>query len=224
MPASLLLAILAIAALDSLNPSLFLAEFFLLTTARPVLRTLSYICGVVLTNFLGGLLLLGGVRGLVSAWMISLSNETVLAAQLGLGVLFLGFGLLYRPGAQGAAVRKPRSPHLFHAFALGALVMINELTTALPYFVAVERIAQAKMVPGWNLVALVFYNVVFSLPLFGFMLAYIALRERFAGYVEKISHGIQLWLPRILRGASVVVGIGLSANSLIGYAVGNGTG
>lgn len=179
---------------------------------------------MVLTNFIGGLLLLGGVRGWVSAWISGLSTETLLAAQLGLGVLFLGFGLLYRPDAQGGAVRKPRSPHLFHAFALGALVMINELTTALPYFVAVERIAHAEMVPGWNLLALVIYNVVFSLPLFGFMAAYIALRERFASYVEKISSSIQLWLPRILRGASLVVGIGLVANSLIGYAAGNGTG
>ncbi|HEU4324350.1 MAG TPA: hypothetical protein VFS21_14450 [Roseiflexaceae bacterium] len=58
MSLALLATIGGIALLDSLNPSLFLAQFYLLTTARPVPRILSYIGGVVAANFLGGLLFL----------------------------------------------------------------------------------------------------------------------------------------------------------------------
>jgi len=134
-----LLSLIGIAALDSLNPSLFAAQAYLLTTAKPVGRVLSYIAGILAVNFTGGLLVLGGVRTLVANWLHSVSSTTIYSIVLLSGIVTLVFGLWMNveSPAQEAA-KQPRSLQPIHAFTLGAVVMLNEFTTALPYFFAIE--------------------------------------------------------------------------------------
>jgi len=62
MNIGLLAALVGIAVVDSLNPSLFMGQFFLLTQPRPVPRSLQYIAGILTVNGMGGLLILAGIR------------------------------------------------------------------------------------------------------------------------------------------------------------------
>lgn len=211
MTLSLLLALTGIAFIDSLNPSLFVAQFYLLNTPRPTARILSYIAGILIVNFGGGLLILGGVRTFIVEIFRNLEGNTSNLLQLGLGIAILAFGLWYKAVPQTPPeTKKPRSNHLIHAFALGMVVMVNELTTALPYFAAIEQIAQAKMTPPLNILSLIAYNVIFSLPLFAFLGLFLLYRQHFAVYIERINTWMQKWVPRLVKIFSIGIGAVLS--------------
>jgi cytochrome c biogenesis protein CcdA len=207
MSAALLLAISGIALLDSLNPSLFVAQFYLLTTLRPVPRILSYIGGVLAVNFIGGLVFLAGAQALIVNFIAGLRPSWLYGGGLALGIALLVFGLwlpLAPPANEEA--RQPHSLHPFHTFLLGAAVMVNELTTALPYFVAIERIASSGVEMGTAVALLVLYNLVFALPLFGFLGLFMSYGSRFAAQTERISAAIARWTPWVIKVGSLALG------------------
>lgn len=215
MTGTLLLSIVGIGLLDSINPSLFIAQLYLLTTVRPVPRVLSYIAGGVLAYFIGGLLILTGARTIIADWLAQASVTLLYGLQLAAGLLILGFGLWMKIGDKPQEVRKPRSLTLASSFALGIVVIGNEVTTALPYFAAIEQIAQAKMGMPQNLLALLLYNAVFSLPLFAFLLIFLLFRQQWAGIIERINQSIQFWMPRIMKWLAIIFGAGLALNAAV---------
>lgn len=205
---SLLITLIGIGLVDSLNPSLFVAQFYLLTTPRPVGRILAYIAGVLLVMLVGGVLILGGFRTLLADVLTSIPPQWLLAAQVIGGVLLLVYG--WRATTTPAAAddaRKPRSASLAASFLLGVVVMFNEITTALPYFIALERIADAELSWGGNLLALVIYNGVFALPLFAFLAAYIRFQQRFVNQIETIKAWLARWLPVLFKYGALLLGI-----------------
>lgn len=218
MTLSLLLSIAGIAFVDSLNPSLFVAQFYLLTTPKPVGRILSYIAGVMTVNFIGGLLIMGGVRTLVGEVFKNIDGGVITLLQFGLGLALLGFGLWYKTAPhEKTEVKKPRSLDAVASFGLGIVVMLNEITTALPYFVAIEQISQASMSAGMNVLSLVGYNVIFSLPLFGFLGLFLTYRQRFAGMIERVNIWMQKWVPRLLKFFMIGLGGVLVVNAVMQY-------
>jgi cytochrome c biogenesis protein CcdA len=215
MTGTLLLSIVGIGLLDSINPSLFIAQLYLMSTVRPVPRVLSYIAGGVLAYFIGGLLILTGARAIIVDWLAQSSPTLLYGLQLAVGLLILGFGLWLKTEAQPPEVRKPHSLTLTASFVLGIVVIGNEVTTALPYFVAIEQIAQAKMAMPQNLLALLLYNAVFSLPLFGLLLIFLLFRQQWAGIIDRINQSIQHWMPRIMKWLAIVFGAGLVVNAAV---------
>lgn len=222
MSATLLLSLAGIAALDSLNPSLFIAQFYLLTTARPVPRIISYIAGIVLVNFVGGVLILGGAGTLIGGWLSSLSATTWYGGVLvvGLGLLLFGLWLPAAP-AEAQSVKQPRSLRPLHTFLLGMIVMLNEITTALPYFVAIERIASAQMSVVGNILSLLLYNLIFSLPLLIFLVLFVTLRQRFVAQLDRITDGVRRWTARLFRYGSIVVGALLMLDAACYFVTGS---
>lgn len=210
---SLALALTGIAALDSLNPSLFVAQFYLLTTPNPIPRIVSYIAGVLAANVTGGLLALVGFRSVAARWLDAVPPAAVDGLLLAAGLALLAFGLWYRAPAAGGPISKPRSLRPLHTFGLGVAVMVNELTTALPYLVAIERITQAGLDGAGNLLALGLYNLVFALPLMAFLVLLIRYRQRFTAQLERIGLAIRTWAPRVVKYGSLAFGAGLA-----GYA------
>jgi cytochrome c biogenesis protein CcdA len=214
MDSALVLGLIGIAIVDSLNPSLFIAQFYLLTTPRPAARVIAYIAGVLVVNFFGGVLILGGARAVIGTFFADLDVLVGFGLQLALGLLLIAFGVWMRLGHSSPTgePRRLKSMHLGAAFAFGMVVMLNEITTALPYFVAIERIASADLPTALNVGALVLYNGVFALPLFGFLLAFLAVRERFATWIARINAGLAYWLPRIMKYGSLAFGALLALN------------
>ncbi len=211
MTATLLATITGIALADSLNPSLFVAQFYLLTTPDPVPRIVSYIAGVLAVNLGGGLLVLAGFRTLVGRYLAAVPPAVGWGLVLAAGLALLAFGLWYRPRASSEPARTPRSLRPAHTFLLGAAVMLNELTTALPYFVAIERITAAGLGVAGNVVAMLLYNAVFALPLIAFLAALLVHRQRFTAQIARVREATVRWIPAILRWGSVVVGVALTA-------------
>lgn len=207
MTLSFFALLIGIALSDSLNPSLFVAQTYLLTTPQPVWRVLSYIAGILVVNFTGGLLVLSGMRTVATDWLHSLSSTTIYSLVFALGLATLVFGLWMNAGSPAESTAKqPRSLQPIHAFTLGAVVMINELTTALPYFFAIERVAQAQQGMVTNVLLLVLYNLVFAAPLFALLAWFLAYRERFAAQITRVTNAVQVWTPRVLKYGSIAFG------------------
>jgi cytochrome c biogenesis protein CcdA len=213
MTFALFLSLAGIAVLDSLNPSLFIAQFFLLTTPKPVPRILAYIAGIVAVYIGGGMLILLGLREVIATFFSGVSPESGAIGQLAIGLALLVFGLWFKaaPAAPGEG-KKPRSLSLGAAFIFGIVVNVNELTTALPYFVALEQIGAARLDLLPSLVSLLFYNLIFSLPLFLFLALFIRYRERFTRQLNAITRWTQTWAPRIMKYAAIIFGAVLALN------------
>lgn len=207
MSLSLILSIIGLALLDSLNPSLFAAQFYLLNSPKPSLRTLFFILGILLVMLLGGILILSGLQSFLENLIASIDQMILLAIQVLIGFGFLLLGFYYPLQAKTKTeAQKPVSSRLIHAFLLGMVVMLNEITTALPYFVALEQIAQAQLNLSENLLILLLYQLFFSLPLFGFLFAYLAVRERIRQWTERVQAWIQKWTPYLLKYACIAFG------------------
>lgn len=217
----LLVSLTGIALLDSLNPSLFIAQFYLFTTPKPAPRIISYIAGVIAANYVGGVLLLTGLGTVIGNLVGQIPAVWGAGLQMALGLALLVFGVVYHAKAQPETEtqRKPRSMGLAAAFGFGMVVMAQELTTALPYFVAIERIVDAGLTTLGSLLALGLYNLVFALPLFGFLGLFVRFRQRFTVQLERISEGIRLWTPRVMKGAALIFGVVLVISG-VGYFVG----
>jgi cytochrome c biogenesis protein CcdA len=215
MTGTLLLSMVGTGLLDSLNPSLFIAQVYLLTTVRPVPRVLSYIAGGVLTYFTGGVVILTGARTIILDWVTQASPTLLYGLQLAAGLLILGFGVWLKTETQPAKLRKPQSLTLRGSFVLGIVVIGNEVTTALPYFIAIEQIAQAKMAMPQNLLTLLLYNAVFSLPLFALLLIFLLFKQQWAGIIERINQSLEHWMPRLMKWLAIVFGAGLVLNAAV---------
>ncbi len=221
MSAALFAAVVGIALLDSLNPSLFVAQFYLLTTPHPVPRILAYIAGVVVANLCGGLLVLAGLRRFLVGVLDTVPAGVVHGVLLAVGLAILAFGLWYGAGREpDTAVRTPRSLTPISTFALGLAVMLNELTTALPYFVAIERIAQAGLGALGNVLALGVYNLVFAAPLLAFLGLFVLFRERFTGRLHAVNAWLRRWVPRVVKYGSVGFGGALAAYAAAALTLG----
>jgi cytochrome c biogenesis protein CcdA len=203
---NLLISVIALAALDSLNPFLFVAQFFLITTPNPVPRLFSYIMGILVVNFTGGVLILGGSQTLIAGLIDNLSNNVIYGAQLLLGLAILIFGIWYKADSDSSELKKPRSLSPTHTFILGAVVMLDEITTAFPYFIAIERVTHAKLSTVYELLLLGLYNLVFSLPLFAFVGLFVIYRKRFVSQLSWITRLIQRWFPPVVKYSSLLFG------------------
>jgi cytochrome c biogenesis protein CcdA len=205
---AILAPVLGLALLDSLNPTLFVAQLYLMTTPRPLMRLVSYVGGVLTANFVAGLLVLGGLRTVIANFFDELSPVAVNGGLLALGLALALYGLTMKAkGGEQQVARTPKSLHPFQTYLLGLVVMASEATTALPYFVAIERMVRAGMDALGNLFVLSLYNLVFIAPLLLFIALFLAYRDRFTRQLESFNRKVAHWLPRITKWVLLVTGV-----------------
>jgi cytochrome c biogenesis protein CcdA len=214
LTAANLMVLVGIALLDSLNPTLIAGELFILSARRPRPRAIAFIAGVITTNFLGGLLLAAGLQGFAVALLRDVNGSTWTAIEVVLGLVLVGFGILYSAKTdKRAQLRRRPSEGVAGPFVFGGLMMINELTTAAPYFAAIALMSRADFSQIETVAGLVVYNAVFAVPLIGFLVGYMAMRQRFAGFAISLSEWVERWARRILKYGSLIFGVVLLADA-----------
>ena len=206
MDSRLFIAVLGLALLDSLNPMLFAGELYVLRGAYPERRAFAFIAGVFVVMVFGGVLLAAGLTQWVETYFSRLPDGVWLQAQVALGLGLVLFGLSYRTQAEVRAVRKPPSG-LFGPFLFGALLMLNEVTTAVPYFAAIALMSEASLTPSEWLIGLLVYNLVFVVPLLMFVAVHRVYRDRFDVLSDRIDGWMRKWGPRVLRFGSIAFGM-----------------
>ena len=213
----MLLGLLALALVDSINPSAIVVTLYLLSRERVPVQVLVYVVAIFLTYLTLGVMMMSGIDALLP------SLRTIGEGRLGFivqGLIGLVM-LLYAVRAPAMARSAPRvepSASTFAALALlGVTVTIMELPTAVPYFGAIALLTTADLPISQWLPLLILYNAIFVLPPVILLAGHIAfgkrLDARYAALRERLQAGAQEALLWILG----LVGGGLLVTSVIEY-------
>jgi len=221
----LLVVLTPIALIDSLSvvPVAIAPMVFLLGQKRPLAGALAFIAGIVAPYFPIGVAIAFGLDSLfvplqdyAADLLVRKPHTYELLIQLVLGILMvvLGHRICSSRGRKRAAAQEPpMSPWL--AFTVAALISLSGIWGALPYFAAVAQILRADLTAAGSLVALFYYNVAFTLPLFAIIALRAALGPEAEGWLARLSRFLARWGKRVI----VILLIGLGA-VLIADAVG----
>jgi cytochrome c biogenesis protein CcdA len=222
---SLLPSLIAIAALDSLNPTAIALQVYLLSTPRPIPRSMAFIMGIFSAYWTSGLLVILGLGNLIQSVIanvgFSLSERLVYTLQLLIGLILLIVGLTLQTSRPVESVKHPKHLTITRTFLLGMSVTVLEIPTALPYFAAIEQIIRAKLDLFTITSILGLYNFIFVLPPIALLVIYIAFqRQRFVlDLIQRIHRSSVIYAPKILRVLLLGLGILLIVDSLA-YALG----
>ena len=217
---ALLPSLIAIAALDSLNPSAIALQVYLLGTTKPIPRSLAFVIGIFLAYWTSGLLAVLGLNQFIQTVIansgFSLSTPLLYTIQLLIGIILLVVGIMLRIPAQTEPVKAPTKLTLARTFLLGMSVTVLELPTALPYFAAIEQIARANLDLLSIASILALYNLIFVLPPIALVVLYLLFhRQSFVlSLLQRINRSIAIYSPHILRFVLLGLGIFLIADCL----------
>jgi cytochrome c biogenesis protein CcdA len=208
---TLLLSLVAIAALDSLNPTAIALQIYLLSTPRPIARSISFIVGVFLAYWAAGLLVILGLRKLMMTVItnpnFSLSEPHLYTIQFLIGLVLLITGFRLKSSNLADRKKRPKKLTIDRTFFMGMAMTILEFPTALPYLAAIEQIAKAKLDLFTILNLLGLYNLVFVSPLIMLVIIYIVFQQQSARLLRRINRSIAIWSPQIIR--ALMLGLGI---------------
>ena len=222
---ALLLVLLSIALVDSLSllPMGLAVLSILLGRKRPFLLAAAFLAGIFVSYFAAGLLVLLGLEAVfeelgayvVRVWKQPNSIEIVFGIVI--GVLLLAIGArMARAGRnpQETEVSDTLSP--WSIFLLAAGVNMVGLPGAFPYLGALDQVLRADLSTPTVVVALLFYNAAFILPLVAIVLGRAVLPAQSARLLAVMDRFFVDWGQPfiaaliILLGAVLVVdGVGL---------------
>ena len=211
---------MAIAALDSLNPSAIALQVYLLGTPKPIPRSIALVIGIFSAYWTSGLLAVLGLDRLIQTVIVnsgfSLSTPLLYTIQILIGIILLVVGIMLRIPAQTEPVKAPTKLTLARTFLLGMSVTVLELPTALPYFAAIEQIVRANLDLLSTMSILAMYNLIFVLPPIALVVIYLFFhRQSFAlSLIQRINRSIVVYSPHILRLVLLGLGFFLIADSL----------
>jgi cytochrome c biogenesis protein CcdA len=207
----LILILTGTALLDSINPSAIVMTIGLLSTGKRVRHVLSYIFGIMVTNFTFGLVVLSIYKYSGNSFNFDLSgiNELVnkppmwaIYCQLVAGLCLLTYP--FWPKSKKAKVVKPDKKlnsnrnSLLGYFLLGVTITGIEATTALPYFGAISVLFLANYPMVFNAMILLGYNLIFVMPPLVILGIAVLFRNKFDCIISKLQLRIAKHLPKII--------------------------
>ena len=218
MPA-LALAVVVIAAPDSLNPSLIVAAVFLTLGANPVRRSLVFTITAFAVTLTGGLAIALGLGDLILS-LLPKPSRTVkydVIAVVGVLVMCGGAVLWWR---RDALVSEPSDSHREpaeggSAVLLGAGIAGVELLTAFPYFAAIAMVLGSSVSAPGKLFLLVLYNLIYVLPLIAIVVVRATMGERGAELLVPVSEWIETHWPVVAAPVAGVAGAALTAYGFV---------
>jgi cytochrome c biogenesis protein CcdA len=216
MTVELLAAVIPLALLDSLNPGTIAGAVYLLLTPHPTARTVAYIAGTGVPYYAGGVLIYLGLGPALRDLPARIPGPLLDGGLAVVGAVLVGMAewLRRRPRRTDASPRTPRVLHPGATLLFGASGTLFDLPTALPLFVAIERLAAsgAERLPA--LLSLAVYVLVYCLPLLILLGASLVLRSRAAGLMRGFTAVVQRWSrPALVAGLYAAGGL-LIANGL----------
>ena len=212
----LLATLVPIALIDSLSliPVAVVPLALLLGGRQPVAGALAFVAGVLVIYTPFGLLLTFGLDELFDALSAHFSawwnrtpdfGEVVLEIVVGLLLLVAGQRICEKRGSQTDEER-PRGMTPLQGFLSGFILTVTGLWGALPYFAAVSQILKEDLPPAGMMGAILFYNLVFALPLFAMLAVHFLLGDRSERWFGKLAVFITHWGKRFI--SLLLIGLG----------------
>jgi cytochrome c biogenesis protein CcdA len=191
--------ILLLGLADSLNPVTIAVGVLIAAGRRPVARLATYTTGIYVTYFLGGLLLTLGPAALLQQALHHVAGVRTHIAEIVIGVGALavaGFMATRPPETVGRHL--PGNLRPSGTFALGAVVTVIDLPTALMYFGAIALMVGADLSVASRVVLLVVFNLAYVAPLIGIAVIVGVMRERAEPLLGTIRDFVARWGHRVL--------------------------
>ena len=210
----MLLGLLALALVDSINPSAIVVTLYLLTRERVIAQVLVYVAAIFATYCTLGAILMLGLDALLPSLRAAGNSRAGFIVQAVIGGAML-FYALRAPATAGAAPSREPGASTYAALALlGVTVTAMELPTAVPYFGAIALLTSAELPVGQWLPLLILYNAIFVLPPLLLLAAHVAfgarMDARYADLRARLQAGAReamLWIMGLAGGALLVTGI-----------------
>jgi hypothetical protein len=225
---ALLLVLAPISLLDSVSmiPLAVVPLSIALATRRPLLVAGGFLSGIFVVYLAGGLLFLLGVGALFEALAPKLArwyhqpNTLELILQIVVGLVMLGFFWKLANTRQDRPDKRPDDDvGPGQAFVFGAGLTLVGLPGAFPYIGAVDQILRADVGPSRAVLAVLFYSVVFLVPLGTLLVIRLVLRERAEPIFAWVVSFTERWGRRLVLVILVVVGAVLVADA-VGWFLG----
>jgi Sap, sulfolipid-1-addressing protein len=184
----LLLAIAGLAALDAFNPATIVAVTLILLAAprRPGLTALVTVFGAALTVFGAGAALFlaaGAAAEAVDGIVQGIRYVAFTAA----GLVLIVSGIRRFRTSPRTPIALPSWFTPWTAALFGALLTGADLPNAFPYFIAIERLLDARLTPGVGLLILVAYTVIYCLPCLVLLAVGVLARRRTHALLSRIT-------------------------------------
>lgn len=206
----MLLGLLALALVDSVNPSAIVVTLYLLSREHASAQVAVYVAAIFLTYLTLGAAMMLGIGALLPS-VGTLGGGRLALIVEGLIGLAMVLYALRAPAAARSASRAEPSARSYAALAvLGVTVTAMELPTAVPYFGAVALLTSADLpITSW-LPLLIIYNAIFVLPpvllLAGTVVFGKQVEARYADLRVRLQAGARetmLWILGLVGGALI---------------------
>jgi cytochrome c biogenesis protein CcdA len=216
---ALALAVIAIAAPDSLNPSLIVAAVFLTLGAHPIRRSLVFTITAFVVTLAGGLAIALGLGDLILSLLPKLSRTAKYDVITAVGVLVMcgGAVIWWR---REALASEPSHAHQDpaqggSAVLLGAGIAGVELLTAFPYFAAIAMVLGSSVSPPGKVFLLVLYNVIYVLPLIAIVVVRAIMGQKGSETLVPVSEWIEMHWPVVAAPIAGVTGAALTVYGIV---------
>lgn len=214
----LVVAVVAIALPDCINPSLIAGELFVATGPRPRRRTAAFTIAAWAVTFLFGLAFALGLGDLILS-LVPKPSATVKYALISSAgvVLVIGGGEIWlqrRALANSDATKSLRKSH-GSAAVIGAGIAGLELLTAFPYFAAIAMIVGSGVSNPAKVSLLALYCVVYALPLIAIAAVVALLGNRADHILQPTGAWLFAHWPEIVGPLTTAIGIGLLAFGIV---------
>ncbi len=212
----LYLILFVIGVFDCADPVNVGLHIYLLGTKKPISASFAYMLGIFVTYFLIGILLLVGLGPLIQNIYTQLSPTTEYSIGLALGLLCLYFAYrLYIHREEPPKHRTPKSLAFWDVFTIGAVLAFLNFPTMLPYLAAINFILKAQMGIIGDLAALIFYNIIYILPMIIVLCIYSLSGKWGMKILQKLNRYIDQWSLKVMALFLFVLGLYLALDGMI---------
>ncbi len=224
----LLVVLTPIGLLDSTSiiPLCIVLLVMLLAGPNPLVRSCALILGIFVAYLAFGLLVLFGLQTIIDEvevyidrlWTNPNLEELILQIIIGMVLCVVAWRMIAKDKKR-ADKPAPSSLTAVQAFTSGAVLTIVGLPGAVPYFAAIELTLRAELAMAEEIIALVFYNVVFVLPIAAIVVLRAILGDRSQRLFDRIKVFFDTWGQRVIVALLIVLGVILILDG-IGWLVG----
>jgi cytochrome c biogenesis protein CcdA len=209
-----LLSLLALALVDSINPSAIVVTLYLLSRGRVAAQVLTYVAAIFLTYLTLGVMLTLGIDAVLLSLRTAGGGRLGYIVQSLIGLAMLVYAIRAPTTAKSAPRVEPSASTYAALALLGVTVTTMELPTAVPYFGAIAILTTADLPMAQWLPLLVVYNAIFVLPpvllLVGHVVLGNRLDTRYADLRERLQAGARetmLWIFGLVGSGLFVWGV-----------------
>lgn len=213
----MLLGLLALALVDSINPSAIVVTLYLLSRERVPAQVLVYVVAIFLTYLTLGVMMMSGIDALLPSLRTIGEGRLGLIVQGLVGLAMLLYAVRAPATVRSAPRAEPSASTLAALALLGVTVTTMELPTAVPYFGAIALLTTADLRLSQWLPLLILYNAIFVLPPVILLAGHIAFGKRLEARYTVLRERLQVGAQEAMLWILGLVGGGLLVTSVIEY-------